>query len=381
MVFRRAALALTTAALFAALASVDGARQDRVFEDAFERGSAQWEIVGPTAIRVEPSGDPRHGGVLVLEPNGDVYALARGSEAWDAARIDGEAMFPTDEDNYLGVIYNFQRRGARTDFGLIYIKGNGNYVQVNPHRDFNVGRTLYPEGRAALTGASAFRQGEWQRFRLEKQGRVCHFYVGDLETPVLTFADFEFGAGSIGLQPRSVGGPVWVDNVTVERLTRLTYQGPAIPAGVVYEPSRLLTGWQVAGPFTETRDDIAVRPDEGADLWRPFATDSRGAVVTARVVDYHGPRTVAYFRTTVPAERPGPATLWLSSVDDVAVWINGRFEGFASREPFAWFDLATNPAHQGRSASLSLVAGDNDIVIRVRGGVYATGGFFARIER
>jgi hypothetical protein len=49
-------------------------------------------------------------------------------------------LFPSAEDNYLGFIYNFQRTGDRTDFGVVYIKGNESYAQANPHYDFNVSR-------------------------------------------------------------------------------------------------------------------------------------------------------------------------------------------------------------------------------------------------
>jgi hypothetical protein len=38
-----------------------------------------------------------------------------------------------------------------------------------------------------------------------------------------------------------------------------------------------------------------------------------------------------------------------------------------------------NSKHAGQSVPISLRSGQNDIVIRVRGGVYATGGFFARV--
>jgi hypothetical protein len=113
--------------------------------------------------------------------------------------------------------------------------------------------------------------------------------------------------------------------------------------------------------------------------WEPFSTDPRGAVVTARVVDFHGPETVAYFRTRVSSPAPGPATLEFSTVDDLAIWVNGHFEGFYPRGRAAWFDFFRAPPHAGRSIPLELVAGENQIVVRVRGGVYASGGFFARV--
>jgi hypothetical protein len=295
-------------------------------------------------------------------------------------RIDGDVLFPDDGNGYLGVMYGFSNRAERTDFGLIYIKGNDSYLQANPHRDYNVSRTLYPERRVPLRGDAAIEIGRWQRFRVEVDGEVCHFYVGDLGTPQMTFREDGRSAGGIGFQPRSVGSAVWVDNVAVAEIERLSYTGPPIPAPA-YDPDALLTSWQVAGPFGRTRDGLAERPADSPRAWRPLATDARGAVITGRVVDYHGPRTVAYFRTQVTSPDAGRALLHVSTVDDLALWVNGRFRWFISRQPLAWFDFWTNPAHQGQRIPVPLVAGANDLVLRVRGGVYASGGFFARVER
>jgi hypothetical protein len=71
--------------------------------------------------------------------------------------------------------------------------------------------------------------------------------------------------------------------------------------------------------------------------------------------------------------------LQLATIDDIAIWVNGVFQGFLPRQDAAWFDAGVNPAHPARRVPLSLRAGENDIVIRVRGGVYASGGFFARL--
>lgn len=349
-----------------------------LFSDDFESGLDGWEITGG-GVSITSSGDAAHGSVLVLDPHGDVLALIRGSENWDGVQLDFEFLFPTDEQNYLGVVYNAQRRGDRHDFGLIYIKGNGSYLRVNPHRDFNVGRTLYEEYRTALEGEAAVRIGEWQRGRVEIIGRTCHFYVGDFSVPQLTFSLVELEDGGVGVQPRSVGGPVWVDNVTARSIRRFSYDGPPIP-DPQYLPDSLITTWQVAGPFARTRDELARRPAGHAGEWTDFPTDARGAVISARVADYHGPRTVAYFRTRVEAAEDGPAVLHLSTVDDLALWVNGRFHWFIPRGRLAWYDFWSNEEHAGIAIPIELRAGANELVLRARGGVYATGGFFARVE-
>jgi hypothetical protein len=348
------------------------------FEEDFESGLGAWDVYGTDgAFTIEP-GDREHARVLVLRPNGDVHILVRGSEQWGGIRLEGEMLFPTDEDNYLGVVYNFQRRGSRMDFGNIYVKGNGSYLQVNPHRDYNVGRTLYSEYHVDLSGDDAVRIGEWTRFMAEVIGRECHMYVGDMSTPKLTFPFLELDFGSVGLQPRSVGGDVWVDNVRVSSIVEFTYNGLPIPDSE-YDPGAMLTDWQVLGPLPQTLDDAARHPDAGHP-WRPFNTDARGAVVTGRIVDSHGPRSIAYFRTRVRMNRVEEVTLHLSTIDDLAIWVNGRFHWFVDRESRAWYDFWTNPDHEGQRIPMRLEPGQNEIVVRVRGGVYATGGFFARLE-
>lgn len=349
------------------------------FADDFEDGLSGWEIAGDRGVYLLDSGDPEHGSVMVLHPWGDVYALVRESEAWGGVRMEGDVLFPDDEHNYLGMVYAFQKSGERTDFGLIYIKGNGSYLRVNPHRDFNVGRTLYEEYRTELTDDAAIVIDEWQRFRLEVIDGVAHLYVGAMDVPQLTFAHLELDSGAVGLQPRSVGGDVWVDNVTVSSIDDFSYRGPPLPAHE-YQPDSVLTEWTVAGPFAQTMDEFARHPAAFPDRWRDFETDDRGAVVSASVVDYHGARPVAYFQTLVDAQEAGSAFLHLSTVDDLAVWVNGRFHWFMDRDPLAWWDFWFNEEHSGQRIPIELREGSNDVVIRVRGGVYATGGFFARVE-
>jgi hypothetical protein len=379
MTLRTVALAACTLVAAQELVPVHLVAQ-RLFTEGFDGDLSRWELVGARAINVRDSGDPGHGRVLVLEPHGDVYALINDSDGWGGVRVEGEVLFPDDGDNYLGVIYNYTRRGDRVDFGNIYIKGNGSYLRVNPHRDGDVGRTLYEEYRTSLTGAAAINIGEWQRFRLEVIGNEAHFYVGDTTVPQLTFTSLELTAGLVGFQPRCCGFPVWIDNINVSSIERFGYSGPSIP-NIVYEPESLLTNWEVIGPLTRYEDDIARQAVEASPAWRPGPVDERGAVITGAVTDWAGDRTVAYFRTALHAEKDVTATLHLSTVDDLAVWVNGRFWWFVPRQGLAWFDFWRNPEHRGRNIPLPLERGENQIVIRVRGGQYATGGFFARLEK
>ena len=348
------------------------------FTDDFESDLKGWELYGDGGIQIIDSGDINHKRVLLVRPQGDVYALIKKSAKWSGVRLEGEVLFPDNIDNYLGVVYNFQRRNRRTDFGLIYIKGNDSYLIVNPHRDFNVSRTLYEEYRTPLKGDAGIHAGRWQRFKAEIIGSACHFYVGNMDVPQLIFSSLELSSGAVGLQPRSVGGDVWVDNVSVTSINIFSYKELSLQAAPKYELEPLLTTWDVIGPLEQTNDDLARNPAKAK--WNQFRTDTRGAVITGRLVDYHGPKTVAYFRTRVRSDNDREAYLQISTVDDLALWVNGRFHWFIPRGNLAWYDFWKTPEHKGQRIPIELRKGSNELVFRTRGGVYASGGFFARIE-
>jgi hypothetical protein len=73
--------------------------------------------------------------------------------------------------------------------------------------------------------------------------------------------------------------------------------------------------------------------------------------------------------------------LHLSTIDDLALWVNGQFHWFIPRAGVAWHDFWRTESHTGRKIPVTLTRGVNDRVFRVRGGAYATGGFFMRLER
>src|SRR5262245_44206756 len=137
-------LTVIVSALTAAAAHVphqprsDGAAV--LLREDFEDGLDRWELIGSGTARLAASGDARHNTVLELAPNGDAAVLIRGSDRWPRVRLEGEMRFPTEDESYLGLVYAHTARAGRQDFGLIYVKGDDSYLQVNPHRDFNVSR-------------------------------------------------------------------------------------------------------------------------------------------------------------------------------------------------------------------------------------------------
>ena len=368
--------------------------QVRLVED-FEKGLAAWEINTKTGIQIIDSKNPDHRKVLELAPNGNIHALIKDSDTWGALRVEGEMLFPKKEHNYLGFIYNFNKREAREDFGVLYVKGNGSYIRANPWRDGNVSRLMYEEYKTKLKDDQAIVIGEWQKFKMEIVEEACHLYVGDMDTPKVTFDLFEWKSGKVGFQPRVVGGTVWIDNIRVESIEDFSYQGAPIP-NIEYHRDSLVTNWEVIGPLP--KPNIAIERSIGAAneaalaeqnlTWQPFETDKRGAIISGKVTEYEGANTVAYFRTWLTAENPKTVTLHFTTTDELTLFLNGRDygrvyrDGYISRENDwnAWHDFWKNPEHAGRQITLDLKEGKNQLVIKVRNGQFASGGFFVRLE-
>jgi hypothetical protein len=383
----RSLLSLCTVLCLLTLAPAVSHGGPPLFSDDFEGSLEGWAVTDPGVFRIVDSGDPGHGRVLEMSPrHAQMKALIRGSEGWPAYRVEGEVLFPDDRQNYLGIIYNYRERDGRADFGSMYLKGNSSYIRMNPRRDWNPARMLYEELRVPLEGPDHVEAGQWYPFAFEVEGHACHFYVGDMVTPRVTFDLFEGDSGAAGFKPRVVGGAVWLDNVRAQAIERLSYSGPPRPK-VDYEPAGLVTDWAVLGSLTRAHLDLERRPDPGSagvvedgtrHEWRPAPVDARGAVVTGRVVDFLGPRTVAYFLATVEVPEGARRRLVFSSIDDLALWQDGEFLGYAYRDNLAWHDVGLNPDHEPTDW-IDLEPGVHHVLVRVRGGVYASGGFFARV--
>ncbi len=368
------------------------------FQDDFNGDLSGWELINKEFIKIIDSNDPDHGKALALYPNGTVHALIKNSEKWGAVRVEAQILFPDDNHNYFGLIYNFTQENSRIDFGSLYIKGNGSYIRANPWRDGNASRLLYEEYKTRLVDDQAIKINKWHNIKAEILDNICHFYVGDMSTPKVTFDLYERSSGMVGFEPRVTGWPVWLDNVKVTSIKQLNYTGPNIPT-VNYDPDSLLTNWESIGPFKRHIKEIEqvskssqslISIDGQAYDWKPFATDKRGAVITGKLSEYAGERSVAYFRTMIPSDIHKTVVLHFSTTDELAFWVNGRFYGFIYRDGYvslpkndwnAWYDFWKNPEHAGRKVSIELEPGENQILIRVKNGQFASGGFWVRKEK
>jgi hypothetical protein len=149
----------------------------------------------------------------------------------------------------------------------------------------------------------------------------------------------------------------------------------------------LVTDWQILGPLAGSIPRIEAEGkatgkahlELGRELrWQKFETDPRGALVTARVLDFVGPRHRAYLYTNLKADLAGDVMLLFSTVNELWVWLNGEFLGYIYKEEFAWHDFWKNEAHRSQRSlrQVTLKPGDNHLLILVNGGNYAGGGFF-----
>ncbi|UCC74695.1 MAG: alkaline phosphatase family protein [Gemmatimonadota bacterium] len=248
-----------------------------LFFDDFERDLAGWKVYGSDAISIIESHQANHGTVLRMVPAGEgVHALIPGSDGWESYRMEADVLFPENAHSYFGFIYNYRETEERIDFGSVYLKGNGSYVRVNPRRDWNPARALYEERRVPVAGEDSVHIGEWVRVAAEVKGNVCHFYVGDMETPKVTFDFFELDSGMAGVEPRVAGGEVWVDNVRVVPIDELGYQGPPRPLGEAFHRQRRawLERAELQSDLAVERAQVAARQVVLVDSTHPAIADA-----------------------------------------------------------------------------------------------------------
>lgn len=364
---------------------------DLLFSDDFEQGLQQWELSGKHRIHRIDSQDPAHGKVLALHPGGDnIYALVKGSEGWNHYRVEGDVLFPEDEQNYLGFIYHYNQRHTRVDYGCIYIKGNGSYIRVNPHRDGLVARTIYEEYKTDLTGASAIVIGQWQRFKAEVVDSVVHFYVGDMDTPKVTFDHYEFSSGRVGFEPRIYGSPVWIDNIKISAIETLSYQGGILPAAITYKPEQFITQWHTIGPFrrrVETIEADGYLPEKPYRIgiepyrWTSFSADGRGSMVSGRIFEYPSAKSLVYFHAEITSEQARETLLQFSSTNHLTVWLNGKAIGEIEPTYRAWHDFLEVPDHQAGELRIELEQGANQLMLLAKsvGLDYTGDGFYVHL--
>jgi len=364
------------------------------FKEDFENGLGSWVINNREKIKLISTDDPNHDKVISLYPGGsNTFILLKGSEDQTNLKVEGDVLFPENTDNYFGFIYNYRITGTRADYGCIYIKGNGSYVRVNPHRDGHVSRVLYDEFKSSLQGEDSIIIGQWQHFKAEISDSICHFYVGNMDVPKITFPFHEFSSGMIGFEPRVIGSEVWIDNISVEKIGGLSYPRNDQPEKIEYESKKLLTRLKVIGPFRHPNDSIekdgfvegkTYLVNDNLYTWNSFKTDGRGCILGGKIIEWPSMKRYAYFSTSVEVpSQEATAIFHASSTNKLAVWVNGEYTGEIERKFKAWYDFNENPVHTGNKLQIKLKKGKNSILIREEGlgwDGYSGDGFFASIE-
>jgi hypothetical protein len=385
------------------------------FNEDFENGLSKWELINPHRIKVTDSGDSKHGKVLVLHSGGEgVAALIKNSHDWTNIRVEGDVYFPFFHNHSMQFVYNYNVFDNRVDFGAISIYGPygtdyktffknamnyvqfppdkflGNIVSVNPNRDVKPSGELYHEYWVVVNGEPAIEPGEWGHFKAEVIGPACHFYVTDMKIPKLTFEFHEFSSGMVGVGANLVGKEFWVDNINVTSIKDFSYNGSPLPEGRNYKPEKLITKWDVIGPFSKRIKEIeetdgyiptkTYRCDISEHKWRPFDTDPRGCVVAGKIVERFSAKLFIYFHAELDAVEKKEVTLQFSSSAPLVVWLNNKNVGGIMAQRSAWYDFRENPEHAGVKKKVTLEAGKNHIVILLRGDSFAADGFFACCE-
>lgn len=357
-----------------------------LFYDDFEAGLGQWEYQKPGIAQILQTEDAAHKSVLKLTPNKTAECvLIKDSKTWGNIVISGEALFPTDQHDYLGLVYNYQE-ADRIDFGCIYIKGKASYIRVNPHRDGNASRALYEEYKTALTGNAEIKVNKWFSFKAEIIGSECHFYVTDMEKPKVIFKYLEYPKGKIGFKPRLVGGEVWLDHISVNQIEGFSYRTES--TRIPYQRDVMLNDWKALGPFhtrkaevEKSKKNVPIRMDGQAYTWSNFSTDPRGCLVAGKISRYATGEKLAYFSTTIHSEKKTQTEIQFSSLNNLHVWVNSAHVGTIEKQRHAWFDAFQEPEHAGNGLPIILQKGKNRILVLVEGGNYSGDGFYASVTK
>lgn len=375
--------------------------------DDFENGLGQWAFFDKTTMdpmtdgaSIVDSKDDEHGKVLSLMP-GQLIALIKGSEQWRNYMIEGDVYFPDTPASLMGLVYNMnlvqrpnwngEENKLRVEFGSIYIKCGGSYIRVNPHYDGTAGRALYDDYKTPLSGNASISIRTWKHFKYEVFGDACHLYVGDMETPKVTFHGYQHTSGQVGFRPRSSGSACWIDNIEVHKISKLSYQGQVIPENVSWDPNQLITDWDAIGPFLNRVHDIeeakTFKNRTYTELgnqhkWASFPTDHRGCVISGKICDFNPPeRRFAYFHTKIYSEKNSKGKLGFSSRSDLKVFVNGKSRGRINKVNHIWPDFWKMRRHASTEIETPLNKGINHIVVLVDGGRYPGCGFYATLEK
>ena len=226
--------------------------------------------------------------------------------------------------------------------------------------------------------------GKWKKFRAEIFDSTCHFYLGDMETPQITFNCFSYTSGSVGFKPRFSGAECWIDSVSVHRISALSYKGKSIPDIEYTDKDSMITSWNICGPFFYKQpllEEGTIVTDESAGIrWDTISADYRGCFVISELSERYSGKRILYAYKRINSSQDQKATLHFSTTNPIFVWINKEYIGPVKPTRMAWFDFLSNEEHAGSAISFDLKRGENTILLKIQGGLYGGDGFYSSLE-
>lgn len=139
-----------------------------------------------------------------------------------------------------------------------------------------------------------------------------------------------------------------------------------------------MSSWHMLGPvkgesfndardrkFAPERDGVLLEREQEGQSWRERKDFSDGAVHT-----WNGPNSAFYLHRTLTSKSASKAVLSLGSDDSIAVWLNGK--------QLLNKNVARGAAAAQEMLTIDLVAGDNELLLKVTNGG-GVGGFYFQL--
>jgi len=245
---------------------------------------------------------------------------------------------------------------------------------------------MYWDGLPHFQTYSDFSVDKPNHVKIIVSGKQMRVWVNHPERPVLEVPYLEGNTthGTIGFQGKHI-----ISNMVLK---------PGVVEGLSSQPgldptdfdSRYLRHWRVTEPDTVNENRmqagrLGIRgvPGEKAQ-WKPIDAERRGFVNLSRI--YGGTSSMAdskmlFLKTTIHAKEAKIVQLRFGFLDEVNLFVNGRLV-FADKNIFG-FPAVKVPngrlSIENSTVSLPLKAGDNEVMVGVRGNMYSWG-IVARLD-
>lgn len=223
------------------------------------------------------------------------------------------------------------------------------------------------------------KANEWNHVKLVVSGKQMRAYVNDMINPVLVVPQLEADVtnGTIGF-----GGEMVITNLVIKP-GQVEGIDPTEGMDEALNDKRLIRNWQVTMPV-----NIPPGVDFSNDLyptketrWEPIKSERKGLVNLSRKFGKSERRRIVWLKTTIHSGAATNKLLDLGYSDEIWVQLNGKLV-FTGKNDYR---LPIRKEPDGRisldngSASLPLLAGDNELLIGVANDFFGWG-LIARLQ-